>query len=143
MTEQNWDSLEVFDGGDNTDTMLGSFSGIAGYVSVYVLLFSRMCLMYATLDIKHILKTASSLFTEHRLLSGRHIVFINQSIHFFKKNLYLLQHSFSSNLVQILLCLDKGYVFLCGFEVNVCLQYLCDSCHSEDPATGNNPIVYA
>ncbi|XP_036410979.1 CUB and sushi domain-containing protein 2 [Megalops cyprinoides] len=27
MTEQNWDSLEVFDGGDNTDTMLGSFSG--------------------------------------------------------------------------------------------------------------------
>uniref|UniRef100_A0A669EUV2 CUB and Sushi multiple domains 2 n=1 Tax=Oreochromis niloticus TaxID=8128 RepID=A0A669EUV2_ORENI len=27
VTEQNWDSLEVFDGGDNTDTMLGSFSG--------------------------------------------------------------------------------------------------------------------
>lgn len=29
VTEQNWDSLEVFDGGDNTDTMLGSFSGTA------------------------------------------------------------------------------------------------------------------
>ncbi|KAG7258553.1 hypothetical protein CRUP_029516 [Coryphaenoides rupestris] len=28
VTEQNWDSLEVFDGGDNTDTMLGSFSGV-------------------------------------------------------------------------------------------------------------------
>ncbi|XP_014892814.1 CUB and sushi domain-containing protein 1-like, partial [Poecilia latipinna] len=27
VTEQNWDSLEVFDGGDNTDTLLGSFSG--------------------------------------------------------------------------------------------------------------------
>uniref|UniRef100_A0A8C2WMG0 CUB and Sushi multiple domains 2 n=1 Tax=Cyclopterus lumpus TaxID=8103 RepID=A0A8C2WMG0_CYCLU len=27
VTEQNWDSLEVFDGGDNSDTMLGSFSG--------------------------------------------------------------------------------------------------------------------
>ncbi|OWK58649.1 CUB and sushi domain-containing protein 1 [Lonchura striata] len=27
VTEQNWDSLEVFDGGDNTATMLGSFSG--------------------------------------------------------------------------------------------------------------------
>uniref|UniRef100_A0A452HNN1 Uncharacterized protein n=1 Tax=Gopherus agassizii TaxID=38772 RepID=A0A452HNN1_9SAUR len=27
VTEQNWDSLEVFDGGDNTVTMLGSFSG--------------------------------------------------------------------------------------------------------------------
>uniref|UniRef100_A0AAY4DRL0 CUB and Sushi multiple domains 2 n=1 Tax=Denticeps clupeoides TaxID=299321 RepID=A0AAY4DRL0_9TELE len=27
VTEQNWDSLEVFDGGDNTDPMLGSFSG--------------------------------------------------------------------------------------------------------------------
>lgn len=27
VTEQNWDSLEVFDGGDNTDAMLGSFSG--------------------------------------------------------------------------------------------------------------------
>ncbi|XP_023687916.2 CUB and sushi domain-containing protein 2 isoform X1 [Paramormyrops kingsleyae] len=27
VTEHNWDSLEVFDGGDNTDTMLGSFSG--------------------------------------------------------------------------------------------------------------------
>uniref|UniRef100_A0A672MSI3 CUB and Sushi multiple domains 2 n=1 Tax=Sinocyclocheilus grahami TaxID=75366 RepID=A0A672MSI3_SINGR len=27
VTEQNWDSLEVFDGGDSTDTMLGSFSG--------------------------------------------------------------------------------------------------------------------
>ncbi|XP_048086105.1 CUB and sushi domain-containing protein 1 [Alosa alosa] len=27
VTEQNWDSLEVFDGGDNTDTVLGSFSG--------------------------------------------------------------------------------------------------------------------
>uniref|UniRef100_A0AAR2L905 CUB and Sushi multiple domains 2 n=1 Tax=Pygocentrus nattereri TaxID=42514 RepID=A0AAR2L905_PYGNA len=27
VTEQNWDSLEVFDGGDNTDTMMGSFSG--------------------------------------------------------------------------------------------------------------------
>nr|XP_033812744.1 CUB and sushi domain-containing protein 2 [Geotrypetes seraphini] len=27
VTEQNWDSLEVFDGGDNTMTMLGSFSG--------------------------------------------------------------------------------------------------------------------
>ncbi|KAJ6652285.1 hypothetical protein lerEdw1_012753 [Lerista edwardsae] len=26
VTEQNWDSLEVFDGGDNTATMLGSFS---------------------------------------------------------------------------------------------------------------------
>ncbi|XP_043915904.1 CUB and sushi domain-containing protein 1-like [Protopterus annectens] len=26
-TEHNWDSLEVFDGGDNTATMLGSFSG--------------------------------------------------------------------------------------------------------------------
>uniref|UniRef100_A0A8C9TSU0 CUB and Sushi multiple domains 2 n=1 Tax=Scleropages formosus TaxID=113540 RepID=A0A8C9TSU0_SCLFO len=27
VTEHNWDSLEVFDGGDNTDTLLGSFSG--------------------------------------------------------------------------------------------------------------------
>ncbi|XP_061268604.1 CUB and sushi domain-containing protein 2 isoform X3 [Bos javanicus] len=27
VTEQNWDSLEVFDGADNTVTMLGSFSG--------------------------------------------------------------------------------------------------------------------
>ncbi|XP_041439963.1 CUB and sushi domain-containing protein 2 isoform X1 [Xenopus laevis] len=27
VTEQNWDSLEVFDGADNTATMLGSFSG--------------------------------------------------------------------------------------------------------------------
>ncbi|MEE6484219.1 hypothetical protein FKM82_013795 [Ascaphus truei] len=27
VTEQNWDSLEVFDGGDNTASMLGSFSG--------------------------------------------------------------------------------------------------------------------
>ncbi|XP_051775015.1 CUB and sushi domain-containing protein 1 [Erpetoichthys calabaricus] len=27
VTEQNWDSLEVFDGGDNTATLLGSFSG--------------------------------------------------------------------------------------------------------------------
>lgn len=35
VTEQNWDSLEVFDGGDNTDTMLGSFSGIA--VNMFVL----------------------------------------------------------------------------------------------------------
>ena len=34
VTEQNWDSLEVFDGGDNTDTMLGSFSGV--YVCVWV-----------------------------------------------------------------------------------------------------------
>lgn len=33
VTEQNWDSLEVFDGGDNTDTMLGSFSGTARCVS--------------------------------------------------------------------------------------------------------------
>lgn len=30
VTEQNWDSLEVFDGADNTVTMLGSFSGEAG-----------------------------------------------------------------------------------------------------------------
>lgn len=30
VTEQNWDSLEVFDGADNTVTMLGSFSGKAG-----------------------------------------------------------------------------------------------------------------
>lgn len=29
VTEQNWDSLEVFDGGDNTATMLGSFSGMS------------------------------------------------------------------------------------------------------------------
>ncbi|XP_045440840.1 CUB and sushi domain-containing protein 2 isoform X1 [Pipistrellus kuhlii] len=29
VTEQNWDSLEVFDGADNTVTMLGSFSGTA------------------------------------------------------------------------------------------------------------------
>ena len=30
VTEQNWDSLEVFDGADNTVTMLGSFSGEMG-----------------------------------------------------------------------------------------------------------------
>ena len=30
VTEQNWDSLEVFDGADNTAAMLGSFSGEAG-----------------------------------------------------------------------------------------------------------------
>lgn len=30
VTEQNWDSLEVFDGADNTVTMLGSFSGEVG-----------------------------------------------------------------------------------------------------------------
>lgn len=30
VTEQNWDSLEVFDGADNTVTMLGSFSGEEG-----------------------------------------------------------------------------------------------------------------
>lgn len=30
VTEQNWDSLEVFDGADNTVTMLGSFSGETG-----------------------------------------------------------------------------------------------------------------
>ncbi|XP_031645143.1 LOW QUALITY PROTEIN: CUB and sushi domain-containing protein 1 [Oncorhynchus kisutch] len=29
VTEQNWDSLEVFDGGDNSDTMLGSFSAVS------------------------------------------------------------------------------------------------------------------
>lgn len=85
VTEQNWDSLEVFDGGDNTDTMLGSFSGIAGYAFLYMLLFSSTCLMCATLDIKHILKTASSLFTEQSLQSGRDIVFTNQSIDFFRK----------------------------------------------------------
>lgn len=31
VTEQNWDSLEVFDGADNTVTMLGSFSGKMGH----------------------------------------------------------------------------------------------------------------
>lgn len=31
VTEQNWDSLEVFDGADNTVTMLGSFSGKVGF----------------------------------------------------------------------------------------------------------------
>lgn len=85
VTEQNWDSLEVFDGGDNTDTMLGSFSGIAGYAFLYIPLFSSTCLMCATLDIKHILKTASLLFTEQSLQSGRDIVFTNQSIDFFRK----------------------------------------------------------
>lgn len=89
VTEQNWDSLEVFDGGDNTDTMLGSFSGIAGYAFLYTPLFSSTCLMCATLDIKHILKTASLLFTEQSLQSGRDIVFTNQSIDFFRKKRWL------------------------------------------------------
>lgn len=40
VTEQNWDSLEVFDGGDNTDTMLGSFSGTARCMSLRV--FNRL-----------------------------------------------------------------------------------------------------
>lgn len=135
VTEQNWDSLEVFDGGDNTDTMLGSFSGIAGYAFLYIPLFSSMCLMCATLDIKHILKTASLLFTEQSLQSGRDIVFTNQSIDFFRKK--KMAATCSSVSVQILLPLDKGYVILCGVEANVWLQYLCDSCQSENATTGN------
>lgn len=43
VTEQNWDSLEVFDGGDNTDTMLGSFSGTARCVSPLCLLIISLC----------------------------------------------------------------------------------------------------
>lgn len=34
VTEQNWDSLEVFDGADNTVTMLGSFSGKLGHLGL-------------------------------------------------------------------------------------------------------------
>lgn len=37
VTEQNWDSLEVFDGADNTVTMLGSFSGEAGLLGTWTL----------------------------------------------------------------------------------------------------------
>lgn len=91
--------------------------------------------MCATLDIKHILKTASLLFTEQSLQSGRDIVFTNQSIDFFRKK--KMAATCSSVSVQILLPLDKGYVILCGVEANVWLQYLCDSCQSENATTGN------
>lgn len=49
VTEQNWDSLEVFDGGDNTDTMLGSFSGITQMTRLDVRILERGLLTWFSL----------------------------------------------------------------------------------------------
>lgn len=56
VTEQNWDSLEVFDGGDNTDTMLGSFSGIINkcfHLCIYFLCVETQIFKVAHAFYKH------------------------------------------------------------------------------------------
>lgn len=67
VTEQNWDSLEVFDGGDNTDTMLGSFSGIAILtlcVCVGAFIFLNVT-WYQTSDMNEIFKAHICICQEH------------------------------------------------------------------------------